>query len=286
MRPLKRKTLKKFEEKLSVPDIRRFMQFQLLEAFGEYCSYCEMPIGQLKIEHHRHHKQWRENIQSRDWNHLLLICNDCRRHLTKRKLNASEVDNYLWPDKDLTFSLHSGFSPFVYEKILIDYKIKEGRRIKSREKQNFIAIKPNPKVKAALRKKAQRTIDLFQLNTPYFSQKTQTISIPFTDHLSLTDHRAMNRLKTWNIAKETLGNYKNVLLQDSLLKGNPELKDQFENLISETAKAKGNWSIWMTVFWNEFKDKKLINDLFVEKPNKASKQLHFLGTNKDMLKYE
>jgi hypothetical protein len=179
MRPLKRKEFGKNEKNTSQNNVRPDLRWRLLEAFGEYCSYCEMPIGQLEIEHHKLHKKWGKTLERKDWKHLLLICHDCRRHLNREKLNVTDLSSYLWPDTDLTFSLHPDHTPFLYEKILIEYKIADGRKVHSTEEKYFVTVRANPKLKLSIYKKAQKTIDLFQLNTrPFFTKQSHGLNPP------------------------------------------------------------------------------------------------------------
>jgi uncharacterized protein (TIGR02646 family) len=59
------------------------------------------------------------------------------------------------------------------------------------------------------------------------------------NNLQRSDRRQSNRREAWDIAERSLANLKK--------RNSPEMRDQ----IVETAKAKGFWSVWMTVFQDE-----------------------------------
>lgn len=94
MRPVKKEkspyiAIGKYEEALPY----------LEEAFGLYCSYCENPITHVPEVEHISAKS--KGGALTDWNNLLLGCRYCN----SRKgiqVTPTNVDNYLWPDKDNT----------------------------------------------------------------------------------------------------------------------------------------------------------------------------------------
>ncbi len=92
MRPVERPN--NFKTFNTYQDARR----DLIAAFGEYCSYCEMHLdASLAVEH----------VQPKDlhadlalsWSNFLLGCTNC--NSTKGKKNPG-LSNCLWPDRDNT----------------------------------------------------------------------------------------------------------------------------------------------------------------------------------------
>ncbi len=78
----------------------------LMERLGDYCSYCELPCNEGPDVEHVQPKSLQPDLE-RDWTNLLLSCVFC--NSTKGK-QAVALNDYLWPDRDNTFSA------FTYER--------------------------------------------------------------------------------------------------------------------------------------------------------------------------
>lgn len=251
----------------------------LIDSMGSYCSFCEKSIAGYEIVHHSLSK-YREDIYRDDWNHLFLTCGDCDQNRKKELLSVDESDQYLWPDRDITFSLNSA-SPIIYNKQKVRYIVEDKDNIISEEEKDIVLINANPEAGQELYFKAQNTINLFQLNTAYHDAKTNTLRISLSDELQLIDHRLKERNIAWQFAESAVNRLTSIL-RFSEINMKSEILQIFHNQITRTTQAKGNWSIWMTVFWQAFKDKILLEELFIG--NISTKRGHFNGTYKEKIK--
>lgn len=261
-------------------------QFALIDYLGEYCSYCEKKLGCKEVEHHRLFKEWRTPLKKKDWDYLLLICGDCRLHLSQHTLEEEAHNQYLWPDRDLSFCLHDK-SPLKYSKETIRYVVTNGEKTLSEEQRDMVLVKSNPQADSTLAEKAQRTIDLFQLNTPFYDAKSNQITIHQLDELQVIDHRVTERNLAWEEAEAAVKRLKS-LGELSEMKTLHGLWDVFHQQISLTAVAKGNWSVWMTVFWQTFQDRDLLTKLFIQRREEGEDEpfVHFLGTHQSRIQWQ
>ena len=80
-------------------DARRY----LVERIGPFCSYCEMklPVG-LAVEHIQPKSLHGKN--ELEWDNLLLACASCNSCKLAKDVNPDNIDEFLWPDKNNTFS--------------------------------------------------------------------------------------------------------------------------------------------------------------------------------------
>lgn len=281
MRPIKKVTPDDWH-KLNPDDVlqHRDVQFALIDHIGAYCSYCEKVLGSREVEHYRLSKEWKTPLFKKDWEHMLLICGDCRNHKTKEVLSQQEHDEHLWPDLHPSFHLNNS-SPINYEKRKVTHTIMNGDDVASKEEKEMVVALSNPNSEYA--KKAQNTIDLFQLNTPFYDHKKSKITTNVGIEALVLDHRMEERNLAWQEAEAAIDRIKNVqeLMEEEKLES---MLDLFHQQISLTAVAKGNWSIWMTVFWKEFQDPELLHKLFIERSG-ANGRVHFLGTHHQSIKW-
>ncbi|MDD2820418.1 MAG: HNH endonuclease [Flavobacterium sp.] len=115
------------------PEYSRSRRY-LIDAIGEYCSYCERLIPtSLAVEHiqPKTHNGHLELV----WSNLLLACTNC--NSTKGHTNVT-LANYFWPDRDNT-----------YEKLIYDISG---------------IVKVNPILNAGDAVKSQNLISLVGLN--------------------------------------------------------------------------------------------------------------------------
>jgi HNH endonuclease len=267
MRPVERgnapafQTLRGNEVARQVKEYGYYRPF-LVERLGEYCSYCEVPLGvNLAVEHMLSKTQ---SINDKDWNNLLLGCTNCNSHKSDKTVDKTVLSRYFWPSISnsrnfntfdmLTYELkETTVSNLVAAGVLKD---KKSYPDKTTAKYTYVWVYPSatPPYKAN-RAKILDTILMMGLNdfTPEDSDP------------KASDRRLFNRTTAWQRAKamaNLLSNYYQANQQDSqaaLL-----LRDQ----IKETAIATGFWSVWVTVFkagnfQNDTLRNELLTDLFI-----------------------
>lgn len=166
----------------------------LITRIGEYCSFCETPLGVSLAVEHILPKSLYPHLE-RDWDNFLLACTNC--NSTKGNKNIVLADYYL-PDRDNTFRA------FIY--------LPGG------------IVRVDPNLEESEQEQALNTLKLTGLDRT-----------PANDP-AMKDRRWLNRQKAWDLAERSL---KNLKKNDT-----PFMREQ----IVETAKTRGFWSVWMTVF--------------------------------------
>ena len=259
------------------------VNIHLLDALGEYCSYCEMRLGGGLIVHHKLQQASPIIVGKADWPHLLLICHDCRRHMSRPTLAPQELDDYLWPDTDPSFSLH-GDSPFLYTLKPVPYTIVEHDGTRKTSSEEFVFVEANPKADLVLQRKAANTIALFRLNSPYYDAASHTLTLSRPEHLKVECNRLQQRTITWAKAAGSVDRIRRMRTLPEA-RENPGILELLRQQITHTANAKGNWSVWMTHFWQELGDKGLLARAFLEQPHE-NPGFHFPGTHHDRLRWD
>lgn len=250
------------------------VQTALIDAIGNYCSYCEIPLNGDKVTHHRQVAAWQPVIQYSEWEDLLLICKDCRNHIREDRLTATQEGNMLWPDKDETFGLHAE-SPIIYILKKVVYKVvDEAGNTVSNEQKDLVFAVANPKSPEAVRQNAKKTIDHFQLNmdTAFYNAKAHLFTIPLEHHLQHADNRIFKRTQAWFEALDSVNRIKE-LNEHKDIDGSELILQFLKDQISTHCYHSGNWSVWMTVFNNDVETKGLTKELFLSDPR------YFPGTN-------
>ena len=265
MRPVKKIPPPYLPELLaSTADERRAVHHALRETLGNYCSYCEMPLSDYHVEHLRYFAEWPERISFSEWNDLLLICNDCRNHIRVPVLNELSASTMLWPDRDITFSIGPR-SPLKYELRNVKYVVVEDGLPVSEEYKQLVFVVPNYEAGPALYQKAFNTIAHFQLNMQleYYDERANEFRIPLPVHLERLDNRMFKRTEAWFDAESTVDRLK---LFDQ---PHPEersdvgaLRRIFIDQVAMNAWYSGNWSVWMTVFYERTGDIDLMQQAF------------------------
>jgi hypothetical protein len=237
--------------------------YALVESLGNYCSYCEMPLSDYHKEHLRYFAHWPEHLLVSQWDDLLLICNDCRSHIRTPVLNELSAASLLWPDEDITFSLHN--SPLQYELRNVNYVVidEEGDKV-SEENRQLVFVVANPQASSSLYQKAFNTISHFQLNMKleFYDEATNELRVPISHHMERLDNRMFKRTAAWFDADATVTKLKEL---EGLIGGKSEsvaLREAFINQIAMTAWYSGNWSVWMTVFYQRTGDIELMRKAF------------------------
>jgi uncharacterized protein (TIGR02646 family) len=136
----------------------------LIDRMGEFCSYCNMHLNtSLAVEH----------VQPKDqnpslaltWTNFLLACTNCNSIKGSRNIDATNLNDYYWPD------LHNTHLPFVYDQ--------HGR------------VGISPFLSAPQRQIAQNTLDLFGLQR-------------YPNLAQASDRRWVNRKQAYDYALEML----------------------------------------------------------------------------------
>lgn len=92
----------KGKEYKSYQDAKR----DLFEAIGSYCSYCEREISHLGAVEHVQPKSNHPDKEC-SWDNFLLGCVNCNSTKGDTEINDSNIDDYVWPDKNDTYHLIS-----------------------------------------------------------------------------------------------------------------------------------------------------------------------------------
>lgn len=253
MRPVNKPTPPKLIDADAAPtqlDPLTRLRMQLQDTIGYYCSLCEMPITVTQAVASKHVRTFKRLPTQNDWSDLLLACDYCQVHRTS---DIADLRNYLWPDTDATFSLGTT-SPFLYERKSVNFVIKssEGSTPELSSTKEMVIIVANPASPEAAR--AQKTIDLFQLNTPFYDAKTNTYTITSDALAAGVDQRVERRTAAWDIAGLAI----KTLREAQALTAYPIAFENVGKLTAGLAQSTGFWSVWMTRLWREFADQKLI----------------------------
>ncbi len=232
----------------------------LLDTIDNYCSFCEMSIesgGQLQT---KRSGKLLKSPKLQDWAELMLTCNFCD---TWRLSGSVDESKYLWPDVDSTFTLTSS-SPFLYQLTDVTVIQNGSSSATPAATQQLVLVVANSNAGSGIATKAQNTIDLYQLNTPYYDRKTNTLTLPADDVGSFMDQRLLDRTNAWGRAQLAIK-----ALQDaSQFRKYPVSYDAFVKTIAMMAQAAGFWCVWMTLFWQTFSDEDLLKRLFISTDSK------------------
>lgn len=235
------------------------MRLQLQATIGSYCSFCEMPINVTQSVASKSVRALKRTPTLAQWSDLLLACDFCQAHRTRDVTNPSD---YLWPDTDATFTLTST-SPFLYALKDVTYIVKSdagsatAEALDSSTKQ-LVIVSANPTSDVVV--KAQRTIDLFQLNTPFYDATTNTFTITESQLQARIDPRVDLRTRAWAVAGEAIANLQ-------LMKEQTAYPIVFESTLkvgAALAQASGFWSGWMTSIWQAFADQDIVRRMLLE----------------------
>lgn len=139
-----------------------FYMKSLIQRLGEYCSYCEVPLGANLAVEHIISKSSAPQYET-TWNNFVLACPNC--NSTKSdNVTVSNINDYYWPSD----TSYDTFSKYTYAKDL----------------NGYVVLTP-------VDTRATNTIALMGLN------KYNT-----ADNGKLSDRRVFNRTSTWNAAED------------------------------------------------------------------------------------
>ncbi len=248
------------------PDSLTLMREQLQATIGDYCSFCEVPINVTQAVASKQSRQLKRTPTLADWSNLLLACDFCQVH---RTADVTALSDYLWPDTDATFSL-DGTSPFLYALKDVTYVVKPNgadATASNSSTRSLVIVTANQL--SPVYAKAARTIDLFQLNTPFYDATTNTFTITQSALQARIDPRVDLRTRAWMNAAEAIAN----LRQVQALTAYPASFDAAVKVAAALAHASGFWSGWMTSFWAAFSDTALIRRTLIEISKRAGYQV-------------
>ncbi|MFL5664976.1 MAG: HNH endonuclease [Ktedonobacteraceae bacterium] len=201
---------------------------ELIQRLGEYCSYCEVPLGaNLAIEHVL--PKTRNLNEENAWSNFLLSCINCNSSKGSKEILRAD---YYWPDDTAINLATSGFNTFSMLEYYFDQPTQK------------VLLKANPGSGANVAK-VDATIKLTGLNK-------------YDDtNLKVSDRRVTNRTNTWNAARRmatTLSNYYTSYsrMSDQNQAAIAAAQDPaiiiLKRQITIAALAAGFWSVWMTIF--------------------------------------
>lgn len=234
-------------------------RLDLISAIGEYCSYCEVPLGvNLAIEHIMSKKYGGAN----EWDNFLLACPNCNSVKSSKTKSEYDLDEYYWPSDNNTYQI------FVYTlqnrtiQSLIDDGVMDKptgvRKEFLNQPYNKVWVLPNTNFSQNKQTLIRNTILLTGLNR----------YVPADASAKRSDRRVDNRTDTWDKANrlgERLAQYCQPYNQ---LNAIPLEINVFIQQIIEVVQAVGFWSAWLTVFIQKFQmvnvNQTLTEDLFKE----------------------
>ncbi|MEO6323189.1 MAG: hypothetical protein ABIQ65_01015, partial [Thermoanaerobaculia bacterium] len=226
----------------------------LQDTIGSYCSFCEMPVHVEEGVASKRMRTLNGTPDLSNWDDLLLACDWCRHFRTS---DADRLDDYLWPDVDPTFAIGAG-SPFIYSLREVSYNLIDAEaNLLQTSTQTLSFVAANP---ALADDRARNTIDLLQLNTPFYNEASNTFNVSNAERL--IDRRVHLRTKAWGLAQKAI-----TALRTAIDDGDPSFYASTAALAASLAQAAGFWSVWMTALWEAFGDRKIIRDVLLETDN-------------------
>jgi hypothetical protein len=229
------------------------VRIALQDTIGCYCSICEMPVYVSDAVTGKGSCAAGAAATLADWEHLLLACEFCQAH---RAQDVVDVSACLWPDTDATFSLDDR-SPFVHELRQVALVLTDdAANVVHRSSTSLGLIVANASSPDAAR--AQRTLDLFQLNSPHYDAATNTYALPLSARGS--DRRIELRTEAWGIVLRTI----DTLNEARAMTEAPAYYEGLVKLVAGLAQFTGFWSVWMSALWSAFHDRDLIRNVLLE----------------------
>ncbi len=236
------------------------IRIDLIGRIGEYCSYCEVPLGvNLAIEHMLSKVFSLNDI---DWNNSLLACTNCNSRKKDQLGSEAALQNYFWPQ---TVDSNKGLNTFDllrYRRATLNLKtdiVDKGLLVLPQARANkpyvtnqydAVWVEVNPNYAASPESdKIKRTITLTGLND----------YVPDDGDPKASDRRVANRTAAWGravTAADALAKYFAPHNQTAVQNPNKAATDAaadpkirlLKRQIAMTAVATGFWSVWVTVF--------------------------------------
>lgn len=227
------------------------VQALLMQTTGEYCHLCECRLPDHSFVMDKRNGQSFEGYSTPDlWPHLIQLCDAC--YHAQQQAGQQPATAILYPDEQLTFSVHPDKSPFVYEKRTVLQAVldADGKPLDEPQSTEMVFVK-------GTNESAQATIRHFQLNTAYYDEATNSFNIRLSGPSAGIDIRVRQRTEVWNIVNDYISRYKKLLEVDPKLSG---IMLQHGRLL---AAGSGYWSVWATLLWQATGDQNILANVLL-----------------------
>lgn len=240
MRPLSRPSLPSNESGF-------YHEGWIIQEFGDFCMISEDRLSHSYLWDRKTGHPLSVIKNEEEWDHALLLCQECYRYAMKNSQHT-DLTSLLYPDQTVaSFDLEN--------KTGIFYTLEDIQWTVYKENHDIHLSQLRPMVIAqAADPQAEASIQFFQLNSPYYNAAQKCLNIPHDAYLMRQEQRIEIRTQAWMNAKLQAQRWREE--QDSFPRS--ALKTQIQLMAS----YQGCWSIWMTVFWQEFQDPALLAELF------------------------
>jgi hypothetical protein len=234
------------EQRIWIPDKNKktgesdytYWRPHLVGRLGEYCSYCEIPLGvNLAVEHKQPKAD--SKVDAGDWDNLLLACTNCNSR--KSSKGATDRKSDKGADKDSIESWAMFPDNKNYRRSYLKYSKQKRSKAQLRaagllaekpladDKEEFERVWVEPNGTSLYADRLKEMIKVVGLNAFRVDEVDPKAS----------DRRVRNRTIAWDRATDLAAVLKKT---DTLWR--PIILAQ----IRETAVATGFWSVWVTVF--------------------------------------
>jgi hypothetical protein len=219
----------------------------LIASVGEYCSYCEVPLGvNLAVEHMLSKTS---SFNAEDWNNLLLACANCNSHKLAKTRSEADLAEYYWPSKR-----YSNFNTFD----MLAYR-REAKTVLDLAAAGVFLWPPTSRPRSLYPFTDTQTYDYVWVypSAAYAADPARTSMIKKTIMLmglndftpddndpKASDRRVFNRTTAWIRAEQLASQLERYFTFPPNRVAIALLKEQ----IKQAAIATGFWSVWMTVF--------------------------------------
>lgn len=226
------------------------LRIDLVSRLGEYCSYCEMPLGvNLAIEHMLS-KSW--SLNDIDWNNSLLACTNCNSHKRDATTSESSLNNYYWPSADYATDPTNTYDMLAY--------VRGTRTLASLVTDGLLVLPAarasKPYVSASY-DAVWVTVHPTYAGTSAEQRIKNTIVMAGLNDLvppdadpKVSDRRVASRTRAWDTAAAAataIGGYVQGYPDPNAAASDPKVVLLVEQARS-LAVATGFWSTWLTVF--------------------------------------
>ena len=236
------------------PEVAQFkypIDALLMMSIGECCTMCERPLlADSMVWDRKQLKLVNGRIKDTHWEDMLLLCHNCGEEIKISSKKNTNLSTLIYPDKNITFNLKKS-SLFYYslEKIRSFTVNNKHQPIGDGMEEEVALIKGTTDA-------ANRTIDLFKLNSHYYNKEQHALFIPEFEDLKNIDRRLILRTRAWMQAAEFLNLFEKSNNNNTF----SALTVNLKNCVSHS----GFWSVWVTLFSEKFHNKKILKKLFAQ----------------------
>ncbi len=222
----------------------------LMNATGEYCSFCERKLHAEVWMFHKKECRVIDDmpLESSYWKHILLIGHNCRLALMRNSENTG-FGKILYPDQHPTFGLGDD-AHFIYELKQVSrfFLAPDGKPEGEPEEVDMALVRGTTA-------EAKATIDCLELNSAYYDAEKNVMRIPRSHHNAVEDGRVDERTAVWREAVKLANNLGKV-------KNGPHFDIMVESS-RLVAAGMGYWSVWATVLWKELGDRTVLERILL-----------------------